>query len=200
VHAASVRGFMRELKSFTASGTPGESTPRCEQSSPLRRFGCSRGTRARPKTDAPCQVVARAESVCLLSETNFQPVCRRCAKRPGRASIRIRCADRAAAGRERHRYREITIMSMTATAAVTLGIKALIGTLTATLSAAGRAYRALSRGAQIPHGVPRRARRRRASRADGTLRQTSWVRPEYLPSLARSRLLRMRGLHRYSRG
>jgi hypothetical protein len=88
-------------------------------------------------------------------------------------------------------------MSMTATA--TLGIKTLIATITATFSAAGQAYRAILRGSQTPRAVPRRARRR-APRANGTLRQASWVRPEYLPSLARSRLLRMRGLHRYSRG
>ena len=88
-------------------------------------------------------------------------------------------------------------MSMTATA--TLGIKTLIATITATFSAAGRAYRAILRGSQTPYAVPRRARRR-TPRTSGTLRQVSWVRPEYLPSLARSRLLRMRGLHRYSRG
>jgi hypothetical protein len=87
-------------------------------------------------------------------------------------------------------------MSMTATA--TLGIKTLIATITATFSAAGQAYRAILRGSQTPHGVPRRARRR-ALRTNGTLHQTSWVRPEYLPSLARSRLLRMRGLHTFSR-
>ena len=88
-------------------------------------------------------------------------------------------------------------MSMTATA--TLGIKTLIATITATFTAAGQAYRAILRGSQAPRALPRRARRR-APRTNGTIRPTSWVRPEYLPSLARSRLLRMRGLHRYSRG
>jgi hypothetical protein len=67
-------------------------------------------------------------------------------------------------------------MSMTATA--TRGIKALIATITAAFTGA----------------VARRARRR-APPAYGISRQTGRVRPEYLPALARSRLLRLRGLH-----
>ena len=83
-------------------------------------------------------------------------------------------------------------MSITATA--TLGIKALIATITAAFSGAARAYRAILERSPTPPAVARRARRR-PPRARGISRQTGRVRPEYLPALARSRLLRLRGLH-----
>ena len=82
-------------------------------------------------------------------------------------------------------------MSMTATA--TLGIKALITTIAAAFSTAARAYRKILEDSPPPRAAPRA--RRRAPRATGIARQTSRVRPEYLPALARSRILRMRGLH-----
>jgi hypothetical protein len=83
-------------------------------------------------------------------------------------------------------------MSMLTSA--TLGIKALIATIAVACSAAGRAYRTLRDESQTRRAVPRRARRR-TLRARGISRQVSRVRPEYLPALARSRLLRLRGLH-----
>jgi hypothetical protein len=83
---------------------------------------------------------------------------------------------------------------MSITAAATLGVKALIATITAAFSGAARAYRAILERPQTPHAVLRRARRR-TPRAHGTSSHASRVRPEYLPALARSRLLRMRGLH-----
>jgi hypothetical protein len=82
-------------------------------------------------------------------------------------------------------------MSMTATA--TLGIKALITTIAVVFSTAARAYRKILHGSPPPGAVSRA--RRRAPRAAGIARQASRVRPEYLPALARSRLVRMRGLH-----
>ena len=83
-----------------------------------------------------------------------------------------------------------TAMSMTAT----LGIKALIATITAAFSSAGRAYRAILERSPTPPAVARRAQRR-PPRALRISRQTGRVPPEYLPALARSRLLRLRGLH-----
>jgi hypothetical protein len=83
---------------------------------------------------------------------------------------------------------------MSITAAATLGVKALIATITAAFSGAARAYRAILERPQTPHPVLRRARRR-TPRAYGISSHASRVRPEYLPALARSRLLRMRGLH-----
>ena len=144
------------------------------------------------KMDAPCQVVARVESACRRSGTIFQPVCRRCGSATksrvlgSGAPIELRrVASGIGVGRS-------TAMSMTATA--TLGIKALLATITAAFSGAARAYRAILERSPTPPAVARRARRR-PPRAYGISRQTGRVRPEYLPALARSRLLRLRGLH-----
>jgi hypothetical protein len=146
------------------------------ETSPLRRFGGMQWTLSRAQMDAPCQVVARVESACRRSGTIFQPVCRRCGSATksrvlgSGAPIELRrVASGIGVGRS-------TTMSMTATA--TRGIKALIATITAAFTGA----------------VARRARRR-APPAYGISRQTGRVRPEYLPALARSRLLRLRGLH-----
>jgi hypothetical protein len=146
------------------------------ETSPLRRFGGMQWTLSRAQMDAPCQVVARVESACRRSGTIFQPVCRRCGSATksrvlgSGAPIELRrVASGIGVGRS-------TTMSMTATA--TRGIKALIATITAAFTGA----------------VARRARRR-APPAYRISRQTGRVRPEYLPALARSRLLRLRGLH-----
>ena len=162
------------------------------ETSPLRRFGGMQWTLSRAQMDAPCQVVARVESACRRSGTIFQPVCRRCGSATksrvlgSGAPIELRrVASGIGVGRS-------TAMSMTATA--TLGIKALIATITAAFSSAGRAYRAILERSPTPPAVARRARRR-PPRALRISRQTGRVPPEYLPALARSRLLRLRGLH-----
>ena len=84
-------------------------------------------------------------------------------------------------------------MSMMAAAAIGITeITALITTITAALSAAIRADRAVE-DSQNPRAAARRARRL-ALRARGISRQASWVGPEHLPALTRAQLLRMRGV------
>jgi hypothetical protein len=158
--------------------------------------------------DVPCQVVARLDLVCRCSRTSLQPVCR-CWEKRRRAQTLMQTSSRLCEGarlirigspiepqqcRWRHRCREITVMSMLATA--TLGIMeitAVITTITAAFNAAARADRAVSEGPQTHPATACRVRRR-VPRAHRASRQTIRVRPEYLPALARSRILRLRGM------
>jgi hypothetical protein len=89
---------------------------------------------------------------------------------------------------------ETTIMNMM-TAAI-LGITALtaiILTITAAVSAAARAVSENPTTQEVPVATPPRIRRR-ALRNSGVSRPIGLIRPQYLPALARSRILRLRML------
>jgi hypothetical protein len=89
---------------------------------------------------------------------------------------------------------ETTIMN-TMTAAI-LGITALtaiILTLMAALNAAPRAASESSATQVVPGATPPRIRRR-ATQTPGVSRPIGLIRPQYLPALARSRILRLRML------
>ena len=90
--------------------------------------------------------------------------------------------------------KETTIMN-TMTAAI-LGITALtaiILTLMAALNAAPRAASESSATQLVPAATPPRIRRR-TMRTPGVSRPIGLIRPQYLPALARSRILRLRML------
>jgi hypothetical protein len=87
--------------------------------------------------------------------------------------------------------RETTIMNIM-TAAI-LAITAIILTITAAISAAARAASESPETKAVPLETQPRVRRR-AMRNTGVSRPIALIRPQYLPALARSRILRLRML------
>jgi hypothetical protein len=77
---------------------------------------------------------------------------------------------------------------------VVVAITAIILTIAAALSVAARAAASESSTTQaVPAATPSRVRRR-AMRNSGVSRPIALIRPQYLPALARSRVLRLRML------
>ena len=90
--------------------------------------------------------------------------------------------------------RETTIMNvMTAAILAITAITAIILTITAAISAAARAAAESPETKAVPVATQPRVRRR-ALRNTAVSRPIALIRPQYLPALARSRILRLRML------
>ena len=90
--------------------------------------------------------------------------------------------------------KETTIMNvMTAAILGITAITAIILTIAAAVSAAARAAAESPETKSVPVATPPRIRRR-AMRNSAVSRPIALIRPQYLPALARSRILRLRML------
>ena len=99
-----------------------------------------------------------------------------------------------AAKQEIRTIKETTIMNMMTAAILGItAITAIILTIAAAVSAAARAASESPATQVVPLATPPRIRRR-AIRNSGISRPIALIRPQYLPALARSRILRLRML------
>jgi hypothetical protein len=90
--------------------------------------------------------------------------------------------------------KETTLMNMMTAAILGItAITAIILTISAAVSAAARAAAGSPATQVVPVATPPRVRRR-AMRNSGVSRPIALIRPQYLPALARSRILRLRML------